>query len=299
MNTRPKNVWFRQHGDEYFSDPSYRTMSDAEFRLYHEIIALAVKANNQNDQVSDGRTGCTVSDIATMTGRTNKTCNVTLTLLEQRGLIKISENFQIFLKNFEKFFPKSLDSAKRVREWRAKRKATEGSGMPTLLQNQEGDSGLQTQKRCNVTVTSQSNSNSITITEEDKNILLFSSSNTNSARGEKSPEDIATDRGKVFQAIVAAAPNLQTANSILITEWLLDGCNPDLDILPTIERLCQQKRPGEIKGFKYFDAAIRQAKQDRESGFKPAAKQQSNHMPNPFGDRTNIDYAAGWNGLVN
>lgn len=301
MQTRPKNIWFRQHGDEYFSDPSYRTMSDAEFRLYHEIIALAVKAHNQNDQANDGRTGCTAEQIAIMTCRTNKTCNVTLTLLEQRGLIIISENFQIFLRNFDKFFPKSLDSAKRVREWRAKKKEAETRENPRLLQEQINDNDQRPLERCNVTVTNQSNSNSITITEEDKNIIIFSNSNnTNSPREEKkSLEEIQEHQAKVFTAIIEAAPNLMTANAMLIAQWLQDGCSPDLDIIPTVKRLCMQKKPGEIKGFKYFDSAIRKAKEDRENGFKPHPAKTLSLMPSPFEERQNVDYAAGWNGLVN
>jgi hypothetical protein len=292
---RPKNVWFRQYGGDYFQSPEYRTLSDAEFRLYHEIIALAVRAHNENDQINDGRTGCTIEDLATMTGRTAKTCNAIVTLLKGRGMIKISENFQIFLENFSKFFPNSLDSAKRVRRHREKKRGAESGANTALLQLDEGFQNIDLESLCNVTVTNESSNSNNTITKKEVSNTIISNSNTTLREGEKTLDEIGDERAKVFKTIIDLAPNLMTANSMLITDWLLDGCSAALDIIPTVERLCAFKKAGEIKGFRYFDAAIRQSKAERDSG---ARSYTQNKLPDPYANRQNIDYVGSWKGLV-
>lgn len=106
-----------------------------------------------------------------------------------------------------------------------------------------------------------------------------------------------SDFGKVFEAIVEAEPNLQIVSTALIYSWLANGCSPELDIIPTVQRMIKKAGPGAVKSLKYFDAAIQQSKVDRQSSplqLTPSARK--NNVPSPYKVDQNIDYARGWTG---
>jgi hypothetical protein len=126
-------------------------------------------------------------------------------------------------------------------------------------------------------------------------------SNTNSPR-EETTKSLGSEKAfeghaKVFEAIVAAEPNLQIVSTALIYSWLANGCSPELDIIPTVQRMVKKAGPGAVKSLKYFDAAIQQSKVDRQSSplqLTPSAKK--NNVPSPYKIDQNIDYARGWTG---
>ncbi len=70
------------------------------------------------------------------------------------------------------------------------------------------------------------------------------------------------------------------ANLSLPLGWLDGGADLELDILPTMRRLCHGKPPGSVKGWRYFTEAIAEAKADRETRLPEVA-------PNAERTRTN------------
>ena len=53
--------------------------------------------------------------------------------------------------------------------------------------------------------------------------------------------------------------------------WLDAGASLEQDVLPTVESISKLRRPGTIKGWKYFRDAVKDAKDNREQGGKAFA----------------------------
>ena len=75
------------------------------------------------------------------------------------------------------------------------------------------------------------------------------------------PKKQKTDFQKVFEAGASVCPNLVSASTAIIHQWLADGVNADQDAIPEIRRLGQSKP--NLKSWNYFTGAILDAKATR------------------------------------
>lgn len=68
---------------------------------------------------------------------------------------------------------------------------------------------------------------------------------------------------KIYEAGCAVFPNLATANTSSIRQWIAAGCDADLDAVPEIQRLAAAGR--SVKAWAYFTDPIMNAKATREA----------------------------------
>lgn len=75
------------------------------------------------------------------------------------------------------------------------------------------------------------------------------------------PPETITPFQRVYDAGVAVLPQLASASTSAIHSWIADGCDPDLDIIPEIQRIAREKPT--IRGWRFFTGAITDAKATR------------------------------------
>lgn len=85
----------------------------------------------------------------------------------------------------------------------------------------------------------------------------------------------------------AGGDALNTTTTSLATlsqplSWLAQGADLELDVLPTIRRLCENKPPGAVNGWGYFTRAIAQAKAERESPLPEVTPNAPRKRTNPI-----------------
>lgn len=106
-------------------------------------------------------------------------------------------------------------------------------------------------------------------------------------RLERARDDSKSAFQKIYDAGSAVFPNLATANTSSIHQWIAAGCDPDLDAVPEIHR--HAKAGKAVKAWSYFTGGIMDAKATRET---PPPKGNSNGKPSHHHDRPTKDERA-------
>jgi len=123
-------MWFRMY-HEMIEDPKIGTLTDAQFRLWVELLCLAC---------CEGNCGDTGMNEEELNWKLRRNVSETLHVLFQRNLIEHAEykkgHKTIKIKNWEKRQYTSDNSTDRVRKYREKQKKKEGNVSETL-QKQE------------------------------------------------------------------------------------------------------------------------------------------------------------------
>lgn len=106
-------------------------------------------------------------------------------------------------------------------------------------------------------------------------------------RLERARDDSKSAFQKIYDAGSAVFPNLATANTSSIHQWIAAGCDPDLDAVPEIQR--HAKAGKAVKAWSYFTGGIMDAKATRET---PPPKGNPNGKPSHHHDRPTKDERA-------
>lgn len=72
----------------------------------------------------------------------------------------------------------------------------------------------------------------------------------------------------IMEARWPTDPRVPMAQTGIVEQWAADGLDLDLDVLPTVRKLCTDARE-PIHGLKYFDGAIRRRHAERTASASP------------------------------